>query len=149
MNGSRLEECGLELEHAGDFNFPLAPAVAPAARRHYRATPILVSLTYSMSGVAFGRRVRRSPSYVATWAFPQWRSKSRQRSLLASRQALVFVVVQPHLVPDRYGASRRFETTPSNPIRSAAARSSTPSSKPSERHTLLSPVPMMRTMSKS
>ena len=46
MNDGRLEECGLELEHARDFNIAKALAVTRTARRHYRATPILVSLTY-------------------------------------------------------------------------------------------------------
>jgi len=59
-----------------------------------------------------------------------------------------------HLHPARLGsgsrsASRRFETTPSNPIFSATARRSTPSSKPSQRRSLSSPAPMMRTMSNS
>src|SRR5262249_31201191 len=54
----------------------------------------------------------------------QCRSKRRQRSLLASRQALVFVLIQPHRGPERYAESRRCETTPCNPMRSAVARSS-------------------------
>jgi len=62
---------------------------------------------------------------------------------------LFFVLIQPHRGPERYGASRRFETTPSNPIRSAAARNSTPSSKPSDSRSRSSPAPMTRTMSKS
>jgi hypothetical protein len=36
MNGSRLEECGLELEHARDLNIAKAPAVCRAARRQHQ-----------------------------------------------------------------------------------------------------------------
>jgi hypothetical protein len=39
--------------------------------------------------------------------------RQRRASRVIVRQVCVFVLIQPHLVPDRYGASRRFETTPS------------------------------------
>src|SRR5262249_10221919 len=44
MNGSRLEEGGLELEHARDFYVAKAPAVARAARRQHQEPPILTNL---------------------------------------------------------------------------------------------------------
>jgi hypothetical protein len=62
-------------------------------------------------------RADRSSSKVVTQAFCELiaRSNNRQRSPLASRQALVFVLIRPHQVPDRYGLSQRFEATPSSP----------------------------------
>jgi len=75
----------------------------------------LAALPTGMSHV--GVDLRSSSSAGCLWRFLlHSRAQTRQRSLLASRQAWVFTFTQPHLVPDRSGASRRF----SNPIFSAA-----------------------------
>src|SRR5262245_42706242 len=43
MNDGGLEECGLELEHAGNFDLTQTPSVFQAARRHHQTTPLLGS----------------------------------------------------------------------------------------------------------
>src|SRR5262249_41151799 len=48
-------------------------------------------------------------------------ARTIQHSLLASRQVAHLTLSQLHCLPDRYGASRRLDTTPSSPKRSAAA----------------------------
>ena len=62
-------------------------------------------------------------------------------SLLASRQVRVFVLIQPHLTPDRYGPSRRLETNPSStrayPTGHLAARQPAFSASPSEQNQCL------------
>src|SRR5262249_29285815 len=79
----------------------------------------------------------------AKLSYQRRRSKSRERSLLAARQVGAFTLIHSHFKPERYGASRSFETMPSRPMRSAARRSFAPSSNVSERRSRLSAALLM------
>ena len=85
----------------------------------------------------FGRPCRSASARKETFkalmfVAAQWRSKSRHLSLLASRQLGHFTLIQSQRGPERYAFTHNFETTPSRPMRSAAASSLPPSVKLSE-----------------
>src|SRR5262249_34735631 len=58
MNDGRLEECGLEFEHARNFYLTDSPAVSRALRRHHRPTPILDELESTPDVPGADRQVR-------------------------------------------------------------------------------------------